>query len=127
MIPQKPLPDRQEAHGFVTSTPLTHRNITADSVWVGTPSMNTACVRGKHLALRDEKAPYRGQWMICTDNDGLYWALHETTDDGKTLDVVEERSFKERSEASRFVRHLVLHGWSVYECPSGPGSVGLLW
>lgn len=127
MIPQQPLLNHREAQGFVTRSPLTHRNTPADSVRVGTTLMNTACVRGKHLALRDERAPYRGKWMICTDTDGLYWALHETTDDGKTLDVVEERSFKERREASRFVRHLVLHGWSVYECPNGPGSVGLLW
>ena len=89
--------------------------------------MNTACVSGKHLALRDVKAPYRGTWMICAGTDGLYWALHETSDERNTVDVVEECAFKERSEASRFVRHLVLHGWSVVEAPSGPGCIGLLW
>lgn len=89
--------------------------------------MNTSCIRGKHLALRDEKAPYRGKWMICTDAEGRYWALHDTADDTSTMDVVEERSFEERSEASRFVRHLMLHGWSVYEFSTTPGSIGLLW
>lgn len=89
--------------------------------------MHPACLRGKHLALRDEKAPYRGKWMICRDTDGHYLALHETSETGKAADVVEERSFDERGEASRFVRHLVLHGWSVYEVSGSPGAVGLLW
>lgn len=89
--------------------------------------MNTACLRGNHLALRDERAPYRGKWMICTDTEGRYWALHDTAEDISKIEVVEERSFNERSEARRFVRHLVLHGWSVYECINSPGTMDLLW
>ena len=89
--------------------------------------MNTGCLRGQHLELRDQHAPYRGTWMICTGTDGLYWALHETANDHNGIDVVEECAFTERREASRFVRHLVLHGWTVDEVSSEPGFIGLLW
>lgn len=65
--------------------------------------------------------------MICTGTDGLYWALHETSNDDNSTDVVEERAFTEKREASRFVRHLVLHGWTVDEFSSGPSFIGLLW
>ena len=89
--------------------------------------MNTGCVRGQHLELRDQKAPYRGKWMICTGTDGLYWALHETSNDDNATDVVEACAFTERHEASRFVQHLMLHGWTVAEFSSGPGFISLLW
>jgi len=88
--------------------------------------MRSACIRDKHISLRDEKAPYRGTWMIGSDPDGRYWALHDTSASTGALEVVEERSFEERSDASRFVRHLVLHGWSVYEFASNPVATELL-
>lgn len=89
--------------------------------------MNTTCLRGKHLALRDALAPYRGTWTICADTDGCYWALHDTADTGSTMAVVEECSFRRRSDLSRFVRHLVLHGWSVVENSQPSATGGLLW
>ena len=68
----------------------------------------------QYIALRDERAPYRGKWLICTDANGHFWALHDAAVETDKSAVVQERAFPERLDASRFMRHLMLHGWSIY-------------
>jgi hypothetical protein len=99
-------------------------------------AMIHACRLGRHIALQDRKAPYRGRWMIATNEHGKYWALHDApaadctdfTSNGsaEASHVVEEREFNERKEACRFVKHLVIHGWTLCEQQSGNGCTGLL-
>lgn len=67
-----------------------------------------------YIALRDERAPYRGKWLICSDGEGRFWALHDSAPEADQSAVVEERLFPARLDASRFMRHLMLHGWSIY-------------
>lgn len=67
-----------------------------------------------YIALRDERAPYRGRWLICGDGRGQFWALHDSAMAVDQSAVVDERLFPARQEASRFMRHLLLHGWSIY-------------
>lgn len=81
----------------------------------------------QHIALRDEKAPYRGKWMIGSDGNGHYWASRNTEVPPGPSTVVEERCFRERHEASLFMRHLLLHGWSVYDAHSGIALMDQLW
>jgi hypothetical protein len=68
----------------------------------------------QYIALRDERAPYRGKWLICADYDGHFWALHDSAVETDKTAVVEERLFSARPDAARFMRHLLLHGWSIY-------------
>jgi hypothetical protein len=68
----------------------------------------------QYIALRDERAPYRGKWLICADGEGCFWALHDTAAEPEKTVVAESRKFQARLEASRFMRHLLLHGWSIY-------------
>jgi hypothetical protein len=68
----------------------------------------------QYIALRDERAPYRGKWLICADHDGHFWALHDSAVETDKSAVVDQRAFPARLEASRFMRHLMLHGWSIY-------------
>lgn len=75
-----------------------------------------------YVALRDERAPYRGRWLICADSQGQFWAVHDAAMETDQSSVVEERLFPARHEASRFMRHLLLHGWSIY----GQGQGDLL-
>lgn len=82
---------------------------------------------GHHIALRDEQAPYRGKWLICSDTDGHFRALRDTAADATKSDVVEERSFGQRQDAARFLRHLLLHGWSVYDTEQGASLMDQLW
>lgn len=80
----------------------------------------------QYIALRDEQALYRGKWLIGADATGQYWALHDTASDPGQSSVVEQRCFKERLEAARFMRHLLLHGWSVY-VQNGNTLIDQLW
>jgi hypothetical protein len=68
----------------------------------------------QYIALRDERAPYRGKWLICADAAGRFWALHDTAAEPEKTVVAETRQFQARLDASRFMRHLLLHGWSIY-------------
>jgi hypothetical protein len=68
----------------------------------------------QYIALRDERAPYRGKWLICADTEGHFWALHDSAVQPEKSEVVQERLFPARLDASRFMRHLLLHGWSIY-------------
>ncbi|QVL54159.1 MAG: hypothetical protein KFB97_07675 [Cyanobium sp. M30B3] len=68
----------------------------------------------QYIALRDERALYRGKWLICADCEGHFWALHDSAVETDKSTVVEERQFAARLDASRFMRHLLLHGWSIY-------------
>jgi hypothetical protein len=97
----------------------------ADSVLEKPRTMNQNTM-DQYIALRDEQAHYRGKWLICADSTGQYWALHDTASEADRSSVVEQRCFKERLEASRFMRHLLLHGWSVY-VQSGHKLIDQLW
>jgi hypothetical protein len=68
----------------------------------------------QYIVLRDERAPYRGKWLICADCQGHFWALHDAAKETDQSTVVQERLFPARHDASRFMRHLLLHGWSIY-------------
>ncbi len=72
-----------------------------------------------YIALRDERAPYRGKWLICVDGQGQFRALHDSAMEADQSAVVEERLFSARLDASRFMRHLLLHGWSIYGHSAG--------
>lgn len=89
--------------------------------------MAAPCTTVQHIALRDEQAPYRGKWLICSDADGHFHALRDTAADTGKRDVVEERNFGERQDAARFLRHLLLHGWSVYDVEHGASLMDQLW
>jgi hypothetical protein len=43
-----------------------------------------------------------------------FWALHDAAKEAVQSTVVQERQFPARDDASRFKRHLMLHGWSIY-------------
>ncbi len=75
----------------------------------------------QYIALRDERAPYRGKWLICVDCEGHFWALHDAAKEADQSTVVQERQFPARDDASRFMRHLMLHGWSIYG--QSPGDI----
>jgi hypothetical protein len=76
--------------------------------------------RAEHyIALRDERALYRGKWLICADCEGHFWALHDAAKETDQTSVVQERLFPARLDASRFMRHLLLHGWSIYGQSAG--------
>ncbi len=68
------------------------------------------------ISLRDCGAPYRGKWVVYYTSPRDYCAMHHlkaaVTEPAQTI---EERMFAGDAEASLFVRHLLLHGWSVYE------------
>ena len=68
----------------------------------------------QYIALRDERAPYRGRWLICGDGEGQFWAIHDAALEPDHSAVVDQRLFSACHEASRFMRHLLLHGWSIY-------------
>jgi len=72
------------------------------------------------ICLRDCEAPYRGRWVVYnngTSNGGHhYCAIHHLKGSKRTTaEMIEERSLAGEDETSRFVRHLILHGWSIYE------------
>jgi hypothetical protein len=68
------------------------------------------------ISLRDCGAPYRGKWVVYNTGSNDYCAKHHLRDVSKGApDTIEERSFAGDGETSRFVRHLILHGWSIYE------------
>lgn len=68
------------------------------------------------ISLRDCGAPYRGKWVVYNTGAKNYCALHhlKQSTDG-CVGTIEERTFDGDSETHRFVRHLLLHGWSIYE------------
>jgi hypothetical protein len=68
------------------------------------------------ISLRDSGAPYRGKWVVYNTGNKDYCAMHHLdvarTESDQTI---EERMFEGDGETARFVRHLLLHGWSIYE------------
>ncbi|MEO1002696.1 MAG: hypothetical protein AAFX65_06240 [Cyanobacteria bacterium J06638_7] len=68
------------------------------------------------ISLRDCGAPYRGRWVVYDTGNKDYCAMHHLRDARtEAAQTVEERIFAGDDETSRFVRHLLLHGWSIYE------------
>ena len=71
------------------------------------------------LRLQDPAALYKGVWTLEDQGSGLVRARHLTD---CSLDqpgcVIEQRYFPAHGQAGRFVRHLMLHGWSI--CESTP-------
>ncbi|MGL6133367.1 MAG: hypothetical protein ACRC1L_04175 [Prochlorococcaceae cyanobacterium] len=68
------------------------------------------------ISLRDCGAPYRGRWVVYNTGTKDYCAMHHLKEArADALETIEERIFEGDCEASRFVRHLLLHGWSIYE------------
>ena len=41
--------------------------------------------------------------------------------------VIEERRFRTRQDAAQFLRHLLLHGWSVGASQGGTALIDELW
>lgn len=72
------------------------------------------------ICLRDCEAPYRGRWVVynngTSNGSHHYCAIHHLKSARKaTPEMLEERSLSGEDETARFVRHLILHGWSIYE------------
>lgn len=68
------------------------------------------------VRLQDGHAPYKGIWTFELTQLGRVEATHCTFghEQGPAC-VIENRHFEAREAASRFVGHLVVHGWSVLE------------
>lgn len=65
------------------------------------------------IAFRDRKAPYKGIWVM--EDQGCFGvrAQHSTyCRDAEPGCVIEQRTFDSALQASKFVRHLMSHGWS---------------
>ncbi|MEX1317454.1 MAG: hypothetical protein AB1Z22_10060 [Synechococcaceae cyanobacterium] len=68
------------------------------------------------ISLRDCGAPYRGKWVVYNTGNKDYCAMHHLKSGRmEAPQTIEERIFEGDSDTSRFVRHLLLHGWSIYE------------
>ena len=66
--------------------------------------------------LQDGRAPYKGIWSFTQSLAGVVEATHCTyfQDKGPAC-VIENRHFDASEDASRFVDHLVIHGWGIHE------------
>jgi hypothetical protein len=68
------------------------------------------------ISLHDCGAPYRGTWVVYNTGNKDYCAMHHLQKPSHgAADTIEERIFEGDSQTARFVRHLLLHGWSIYE------------
>jgi hypothetical protein len=68
------------------------------------------------ISLRDCGAPYRGKWVVYNTGNKDYCAMHHLKQPSDhAAETIEERIFEGDYQTSRFVRHLLLHGWSIYE------------
>lgn len=68
------------------------------------------------VRLQDGHAPYKGIWTFEQTQRGGVDATHCTYghEQGPAC-VIENRHFEAREAASRFVGHLVVHGWGVLD------------
>lgn len=83
--------------------------------WAAEPASLTPLI-----CLRDCGAPYRGRWVVynnaTTNGNHSYCAVHHLKSSSKQPpEMIERRALAGEDETSRFVRHLILHGWSIYE------------
>ena len=68
------------------------------------------------LQLQDGHAPYKGIWTFEQIQLGRVEATHATYGhEGGPACVIETQHFEARETASRFVGHLVAHGWGVLD------------
>jgi hypothetical protein len=66
------------------------------------------------LTLADGHAPYKGTWQLVQQAPHELEAIHTTyhREDGPGC-VIERLSFVKQDLARQFVRHLLLHNWSL--------------
>ncbi|MBM5800879.1 MAG: hypothetical protein FJ077_08605 [Cyanobacteria bacterium K_DeepCast_35m_m2_023] len=67
----------------------------------------------RSIEFQDSQAPYKGVWVFEDQGRAGLFAYHATFyHDQRTGCVIEQRAFDSSSQARRFARHLLLHGWS---------------
>ncbi|MFN5116785.1 MAG: hypothetical protein ACK5FE_01985 [Cyanobacteriota bacterium] len=70
------------------------------------------------LTLKDDRAPYKGVWSFEEMMPGKIHAFHSTfKGDYEPGCVIEQRCFLVRDAATKFARHLIIHGWGVLDLP----------
>ena len=76
------------------------------------------------IEFQDCQAPYKGVWVVEDQGVSGLYAYHATFfRDQQTGCVIEQRAFDSASQARSFVRHLMLHGWSLGSLTTATSTV----